>query len=102
MTNSLNVRAGGFARKRLFLADPVEGHMVASLSARLLANEFCGGGGCSRFDDDGAGHGCSLHARAMAVGLGKLIAVGDVLPRLERAGVLFVRVMARGVLAPLA
>lgn len=99
MSNTVNVRAGKFAHRLLFLAEPDEGFVAASLTARELAFAFCGYEECSGVDM-AQKTGCRLHARAMVLGLSKMLVSGDLLAELSRRGVLFVRLSPKGVLLP--
>lgn len=97
MSSTLNVRASKFALRHLFLAEPVDNYMVASLSAAQLGWEFCSYDECEPPHET---RGCRLHSNAMVLGLSKMIAVGSVLAELSNRGVLFVRLSPVGVLEP--
>lgn len=92
MARTLNTRCLDFAVRRLFLAEPDEGFVVTSLSARQLASEYCEKEGCSR--------PCRKHSQAMMLGLSKGIVDGDIHAEMSLRGVVFVRLSPKGVLSP--
>lgn len=100
MSTTLNVRAGQFARRRLFEAEPDESFPVASLSARQVAFAFCSYDECADVNVERE-IGCRVHTRAVVLGLAKLMVAGEVLAELSPKGVLFVRLSPKGVLVPL-
>jgi hypothetical protein len=92
MSRSLNVRAKDFALRHLFLADPDEGYMTASIAVRELARLFCESEDCNVL--------CRKHAQAMLLGVSKMVVAGEVLAEVSTRGVVFVRLSPVGVLSP--
>ena len=101
MARALNVLARGFALRYLFLAEPLPGYPVASLSVRELAAAFCESRGCPGLVADGElPHGCRKHVQAMLLGVSKMVAAGEAHAELSFRGVVFVRLSPAGVLLP--